>query len=128
MKVFDLMYRYFLRFRYPVSQPEDIAGALGIELSCYLTFDEFVNRLKCPHLRPTRLKKYMPRQQAEEAFQNALRTDKFGYKSLFSYYFNEGWMEFVLQFDEKELLRRIYLQHKYIHEDIGLEISLNELL
>ena len=125
MKAFDLLYRFFLRFRYPVSLPEDVANALGAELSWYLTFDEFVNRLKCPHFRPQKLKKYMPRKQAEEAFNSALKIDRFGQKSLFSYYFNEGWVEFVLQFDDQARLRRIYLQHKYIEDDIGLEIPLN---
>lgn len=125
MKTFDLLYRFFLRFRYPVSLPEDIAGALGVDLSCYLTFEEFVNRLHSPTFRPTRLKKYMPRELAEDAFRSALRIDRFNQKSLFSYYFNEGWMEFVLQFDEHARLRRVYLQHKYIEDDIGLEIALN---
>lgn len=125
MKAFDLLYRFFLRFRYPVSLPEDIASALGIDINCYLTFDEFVSRLQCPNFRPTKLKKYMPRELAEDAFHLALRSDRFGQKSLFSYYFNEGWMEFVLQFDEQSRLRRIYLQHKYIQNDIGLEIPLN---
>jgi hypothetical protein len=125
MRAFDLMYRFFLRFRYPVSVPEDIACALGVDLSCHLTFEEFVNRLQCPNFRPTRLKKYMPRELAEDAFSSALRVDRFGQKSLFSYYFNEGWMEFILQFDEDARLRRIYLQHKCIHDDRGLEIPLN---
>lgn len=126
MRAFDLLYRFFLRFRYPVSLPEDIACALGVDLSCYLTFEEFVERLKCPNFRPTRLKKYMSRQQAEEAFTgSALKIDRFGQKSLFSYYFNEGWMEFVLQFDDQMRLRRVYLQHKHIEEDSGLEIPLN---
>lgn len=124
MRAFDLLYRFFLRFRYPVSLPEDIARALGIELTCYLTFEEFFSRLHNPNFRPTRLKKYMPRELAEDAFSSALRIDRFSQKSLFAYYFNEGWMEFVLQFDEHARLRRVYLQHKYIQDDIGLEIFL----
>lgn len=126
MKAFDLLYRFFLRFRYPVSLPEDVACALGVELSCYLTFEEFVGRLKCPHFRPTRLRKYMPREQAEDAFSSALRIDRFGQKSLFSYYFNEGWMEFVLQFDDQARLRRVYLQHRDIPDDLGIEIPLTQ--
>jgi hypothetical protein len=124
MKAFDLLYRFFLRFRYPVSLPEDVACALGTELSCYLTFDEFVSRLKNPQFRPTRLKKFMPRELAEKAFSSACRIDRFNEKSLFSYYFNEGWMEFVLQFDDQSRLRRIYLQHQRIKEDLGIEIPL----
>jgi len=118
------MYRFFIRWRYPVSLPEDIAEALGLEFTCYLTFDEFVSRLSCPQLRPKSLKKYMPRQQAEDAFSSALRKDTFSQKSLFSYYFNEGWIEFILQFDDQARLRRLYLQHKCIRDDLGLEIHL----
>jgi hypothetical protein len=125
MKAFDLLYRFFLRFRYPVSLPEDIAHALGVDFNCYLTFEEFFNRLHHPNFRPTRLKKYMPRELAEDAFSSALKIDRFNHRSLFAYYFNEGWIEFVLQFDEHARLRRIYLQHKYIIDDIGLEIPLN---
>lgn len=126
MKAFDLLYRFFLRFRYPVSLPEDVATALGVNLNCYLTFEEFVDCLKCPKFRPTKLKKYMSRHQAEEAFNDsALRIDRFGQKSLFSYYFNEGWMEFILHFDDQMRLRRLYLQHKHIQGDVGLEISLH---
>lgn len=125
MKVTGLFNRLFLRFRYPVSLPEDIAHDLGVDLTCHLTFDEFMNRLHCPHFRPTRLKKYMPRELAEDAFSSAFRIDKFGQKSLFAYYFTEGWMGFVLQFDDQSRLRRVYLQHKYIQDDIGLEITLN---
>ncbi|KIC74972.1 hypothetical protein DB41_IB01050 [Neochlamydia sp. TUME1] len=125
MKMFNFIYRILRRFRYPVSLPEDIAHALGVEFSYGLTFEEFVAQLQCPQLRSTRLKKYMPRQQAEEAFKSALRIDRFSQKSLFSYYFNEGWMEFILQFDEQGCLRRVYLQHKYIPEEMGLEILLS---
>ncbi len=125
MRAIDLLYRLFLRFRYPVSLPEDIAHALGVDLSCYLTFEEFVKRLQCPNFRPTRLKKYMPRELAEDAFHSALRADRFRQQSLFAYYFNEGWMEFVLQFDDQACLRRLYLQHKYIQNDSGIEIPLN---
>ena len=124
MKALDYLYRFFLRFRYPVSLPEDIASAFGVELSCYLTFDEFVGRLESPEFRPTRLKKYMPREEAESAFCLACCVDRFNEKSLFSYYFNEGWMEFVLLFDDQGLLRRVYLQHRRIESDLGLEIPL----
>lgn len=125
MKVFDLLRHFFLRFRYPVSLPEEVAEALGIPLSNFVTFEEFVNHLTCPSCRPTRLQKFMPREKAEQAFQGALRKELFRQKSLYSYYFNEGWMEFILQFDDQSRLRRIYLQHRHIEQDQGLEISLS---
>lgn len=126
MKALDLIYRFFLRFRYPVSLPEDVAVALGMPISNYLTFDEFVAQLANPSNHPSRLSKFMPRDQAEAAFENALRKERFLHNTLFSYYFNHGWMEFVLFFDEHSRLRRIYVQHKHIQPEEGIEIHLNK--
>lgn len=114
-----------LRFRYPVSMPEDIAAALGVPLPNALSFTDFVIRLRHPSCLPTRLAKFMPRELAEKAFCNAIRTEKFNEKTLFSYYFSEGWLEFVLQFDRDERLRRIYLMHREINEEDGVEIPLS---
>lgn len=125
MKAWELLSRLIVRFRYPVSLPEDVAQALGIHMSNFLTFEEFVNQLMSPECRPTRLTKFMPRDKAEEAFQGAQRTERFQQNTLISYYFSEGWMEFVLSFDEKSRLRRIYLQHKQICSDKGIEIQLS---
>jgi hypothetical protein len=126
MQVMDHLSRFFLRFRYPVTMPEDIADALGIHLSNYITFDEFIGRLTCPTCRPTRLSRFMPREKAEHLFHTAQRKERFQQNTLFSYYFSEGWMEFVLQFDDQARLRRIYLQHKCIKEEKGIEIPLKK--
>jgi len=126
MKALDIFYRLLLRFRYPVSLPEDVAQALGIQVSNFMSFEEFVKQLVSPDCRPTRLTKFMPREKAEEAFEGAQRTERFKQNTLVSYYFNEGWMEFVLFFDEQSRLRRIYLQHKKIDQDEGIEIHLNK--
>lgn len=123
MKALDHLYKLFLRFRYPVSLPEEVAEALGVNLSKFSSFQEFIEQLF--NCRPTRLTKFMPRKDAEKAFQNALQKDRFQQMSLFSYYFNEGWLEFVLQFDEQSRLRRLYLQHKQISQEEGIEIPLN---
>ena len=64
MKAFDHLCRFFIRFRYPISLPEDIAEALGINLSNYITFDKFVSLLTCPSCKPTKLHKFMPREIA----------------------------------------------------------------
>lgn len=69
----------------------------------------------------------MPREEAEAAFETALRKEKFLHNTLCSYYFNEGWMEFVLQFDEHSRLRRIYIQHKKIEQEEGIEIPLSKI-
>lgn len=126
VKALNIMQRLLLRFRYPVSLPEDIAEALGVHVSNFLTFEEFVNQLASPECRPTKLMKFMPRDKAEDAFQGAQRTERFKQNTLISYYFSEGWMEFVLSFDDHSRLRRIYLQHKQITSDSGVEIHLNK--
>ena len=124
MKAFSFIFRLMLRFRYPVSLPEDVATALGVDVSNHITFEEFVSRITSPACRPTKLTKFMPRDQAEEAFNTACRKERFKQNSLYSYYFTEGWMEFILKFDDQSRLRRVYLQHKHIHEDSGIEITL----
>lgn len=126
MKALDHLYRLFLRLRYPASLPEDIAEALGIRITNFITFNEFVNQLVSPTCRPTRLRKFMSRDQAEQAFHLALRKEQFKHNSLFSFYFNEGWMEFVLFYDDQSRLRRLYLRHKQITEETGIEILLSK--
>lgn len=125
MKAFDWLLHCILRIRYPVSLPEEIATDLGIKASNLLTFEEFVNTLINPASKPQRLMRFMPREVAEAAFQSAQRKEKFSRNSLYSYYFHEGWLEFSLHFDEQSRLRRIYLQHKQLVADHGVEIPLN---
>ena len=123
-RVVDALILFFLRFRYPVSMPEDIAAALGIEVSKFITFKQFVSCLTSPSCCPTKLIRFMSRERAEEAFRSAIRKEHFHQNSLFSYYFNEGWMEFVLHFDDQSRLRRLYIHHKDIQGEEGLEITL----
>lgn len=127
MKGLDYFSRFFLRFRYPVTLPEDIADALGIEVSNFVTFEEFIHRLIEPECCPTKLKKFMPREQAEALFATAQRKEKFRQSTLFSFYFSEGWVEFILEFDAQSRLRRMYLQHRMIQEERGVEIPLARL-
>ncbi len=127
MKAWDSLSRFFLRFRYPISMPEDIGTSLGIQMSNYITFHEFVTKLTSPACKPTKLLKFMPREKAEEAFFGAPLKEKFRNNTLVSYCFNEGWVEFVLHFDDNSKLRRIYLQHKDIKQDCGLEIPLHSM-
>lgn len=124
MGAYDQFCRFFLRFRYPVSLPEDVAQALGLQISNFVTFNQFVHYLSEPTCRPTRLHKFMPREDAEAAFQNAHTKECFVRSSLFSFYFPEGWIEFTLEFDENERLRRLYLNHKHIKFERGIEICL----
>ncbi len=113
-----------IRFRYPVSLPEDVAGSLGIELKNSIEFQKFLS--KCQSQTPTRLSKFMPRMEAERAFHNALRKEKFSSSSLYSFYFNEGWLEFELQFDANSLLRRVYVHHKLITGATELNLMIDE--
>lgn len=116
--------RLIVRFRYPFSLPEEVASSLGMHLTnngC--TFDEFVNSLIHPHFRPANLTKFMSRTEAEDAFQNAVK-ERFKHKTLCSYYFQGGWLEFTLLFDTESRLRRVYLNHKQIQKREGIEIPL----
>lgn len=124
MQAFDNICRFFLRFRYPVSMPEDIALALGFEISNYMPFHEFITYLTSPAFKPARLLKFMPRDRAEEAFLHAQSKEHFKNSSIYSFYFPEGWLEFVLEFDDQSRLRRIYLHHKLIKQERGIEIQL----
>ena len=128
MKAFDWLFYVFHRFRYPLSLPEEIATDLGVKASNFLTFEEFVSCLTNPSCRPSRLERFMARDIAEAVFESAQRKEKFGRSSLFSYYFHEGWLEFNLHFDEQARLRRVYLQHKHIAAELGVEIPLNKLI
>ena len=112
----------FCRFRYPVSMPEDIAD-LGLKISNSLTFQEFIGFLTNPHHSPTKLIRFMPREQAEDMFRLALRKEKFKQNSLFSYHFKGGWVEFFLHFDEQSRLRRLYIRHKDIKQKCEIPIS-----
>lgn len=125
MKALGWLSHFFLRFRYPVALPEDIATDLGVNLSNFLTFEEFVCLLANLSARPRHLSRFMPRQEAEATFQKAQRKEYFSRTTLFSYYFHEGWLEFSLYFDEQSRLRRVYLQHRHLSCEQGVEIPLN---
>jgi hypothetical protein len=123
MSPINFVKQFFIRFRYPCSLPEDVAQDLGLNISNLLTFTEFMDRLTQPKLCPKKLTKFMPREQAEQIFRTALRKECFKQNSLFSYHFNGGWMEFMLQFDEQSRLRRLYIQHKDLKQKHEISIS-----
>ncbi len=117
--------RLFWRFRYPVSLPEEVSKALGIQASNNLRFDEFIALLTSPSCHPTSLSRFMPREEAEVLFKTALKKETFVRESLFSYYFDGAWLEFILHFDSQLLLRRLYVHHQLIHQEGGVEIHLS---
>lgn len=113
------------KLKYPVSSPQEIAHALGIGTQNFSTLQEFVSFLTKADCRPIHLKKFMSRERAESFFQSAVRKESFQKSTLFSYYFNEGWMELALSFDEHSRLRRLYLHHKHLENEKGIEIPLD---
>lgn len=110
MYLLEAFTRLLARFHYPVSLPEDIAKDLGVHLANSLSFDEFLLFLSSPHMRPAKLRKYISRRRAEGAFQSYSRREVFPSCTLYSYYFNRGWVVIALHFDEEEKLRRVYFQ------------------
>jgi len=83
-----------------------------------------MEELKGAECAPTKLSRFMNREKAERHFRSAVRKETFGCFSIFSFYFRQGWMEFVLHFDERSRLRRVYLQHKDIKQPSGKEMPL----
>jgi hypothetical protein len=120
--------RLISRFRYPVSLPEDVAHDLGMQLPNTLPFHAFLQLLASPHQRPANLRKHMSRTMAEAAFASALKKEMFKSSSLFSYYFNKGWLVFALYFDDHSRLRRVYLQCPACEPLEGFDLTLDEEL
>lgn len=123
MKIINMLAYLVVRLRYPVSLPEDIASDLGLDISNSMKFDQLICCLTDPHRRPSKLTRFMPRNEAEDAFRFAKRKERFAHNTLFSYHFKGGWIEFALQFDEKARLRRLYIRHKDLKHKHEIPIS-----
>lgn len=126
MNLLEYLQEMFVRFRYPLSLPRDVGLALGIEVTNSLRFERVLDILLAPTSQPQRLVKYMPREHAEEAFDGAAKMERFLRSTLCSFYFTEGCLEFELQFDEENRLRRLYLHHKRIAHPNGHELVLSQ--
>ncbi|MCH9625371.1 MAG: hypothetical protein S4CHLAM123_05450 [Chlamydiales bacterium] len=126
MHLLESLTRLLSRFRYPVSLPEDVAHDLGMHLPNTLSFKDFIQLLSSPHHRPVKIRKYMPRELAEAMFKSALRKETFKSSSLFSYYFNKGWLVITLHYDEEARLRRAYLQCPACTSIDGFDLPLDE--
>jgi hypothetical protein len=124
MNILEFASNLFVRFRYPVSLPTEVANALGVEITNHVSFPEMLQLLTSPQCKPTKLQRLMPRDKAERAFAGALRKEALGHCTLFSYYFPGGWMAFELHFDDASLLRRVYIHHKQIPHPRGFELPL----
>jgi len=124
MTVIDTLLEVFVRLRYPVSLPADIAQALGIEIKNTIKFKDLMNQITQKDFTPNRLVKFMSKDVAELAFQKAARKEYFCNSTLFSFYFIEGWLEFELHYDESARLRRLYIHHKMISTLESQEIAM----
>lgn len=124
MKISTRFSRLLMRFRYPVALPVDVAEALGIEESCFLSLDTLLNCIKNGEYSPKNIQKYMLREDAEALFSQASCAEHFPRNTLFAFQFNKQWLEFSLQFDEDSRLRRLYLRHPSLPEENGIEIPL----
>lgn len=115
---------FCVRFRHPVSVPQDISLALGVDIPPFASFDNIIRFLTSPPCCPGTLKKYMLRSRAEKFFANARRQDIFAERILFSYYFLRGCIEFDLRFDQEDRLRRVYVNYSGAKTDLGIELPI----
>lgn len=126
MKVWEKLLKLICRFRHQVSLPEDVSAALGVPLSNFSSLPFLLQELSSPYCRPTRLSRFMDRKQAEAAFAMAVKIERFSRHTLCSYYFKNGWLEFILHFDEQHKLRRLYLHHRDLSLQDGVELVLEQ--
>lgn len=121
--VYNAFLKLWARFRYPFSTPEDVAKDIGLPITNLISFPDFMNYLIEPSHRPSNLTRLMSKKDAENVFRSAKRKECFQQNSLFSYYFNGTWLEFILEFDDNSQLRRLYLRHKDLKRAHEISIS-----
>ncbi|MCB1135648.1 MAG: hypothetical protein KDK78_05210 [Chlamydiia bacterium] len=118
--------RFFYRLSNPVSLPEELCSDLGLSLKSS-SFHSLISQLCHPRFRPCHLTKFMPREKAEKTFSGAVHRERFPERTLCSYYFGGGWLEFTLIFDHSDRLRRLYVEHKDLQGGTRIEIPLRLL-
>ena len=122
MKLWSRLTTLVARIWYPVALPEDIAHCFGLKVSNFLPLEELIRILSKSQSYTAFLSRYMPRDIAESVFRQATSIESYGEKTIISYYFIGGWIEYVLQFDREDRLRRVYLSHRATEQ---MEISLS---
>lgn len=110
---------------YPVSNPSQVLAALGIQIKTRLKFRQFLRQIVTRS--PRRLYRRMPRSEAEKVFMTAYKKEIFHHTTLISYCFCQGWLEFVLEFDPRDNLRRLYVQHRLLNSSQSIELELPEM-
>lgn len=109
--------------RYPVSSPHDVLSALGVQEDARdLNFHQFLKKIITR--APKRLCRWMTRDEVEKCFSSAYKKECFHHTTLVSYYFLQGWLEFILEFDQSKSLRRLYVQHPLLNSSQSIELEL----
>ncbi len=113
------------RFKHPYSLPTDIGKDLGLfSLNNYMSFCQLTSFLDSPDCHPTKLCKGMSKKAVINSFKNAYRQEDFSNKSLFCYYFKQGWIQFEVTFDELGGLKSLRFHCNNCHVRGGVEIPL----
>lgn len=118
------LYQLIEHIRYPISHPADVLRALGIQPRKSFNFRQFLQHVVTQS--PRTLYRRMLRTDAEKIFKTAYKKEVFHHTTIISYCFCQGWLEFILEFDTKDLLRRLYVQHRLLNSAHSLELELPE--
>lgn len=113
----------FSLLRYPISAPQDVLLALGMESDFSdLDFHHFLKKIVTRI--PRRVYRDMSRDEAERSFSTAYKKEVFHTTTHASYCFIQGWLEFVLEFDKNRHLRRLYVHHSLLSGAQSIELEL----
>lgn len=109
--------------RYPVSSPNDVLLALGMESDLSdVVFNQFIKKIVTRV--PRRIYRDMTREEAERCFATAYKKEVFHTTTHASFCFFQGWLEFVLEFDRSRHLRRLYVHHPLLSSSQSVELEL----
>ncbi len=124
-QIYNAITHMKVRMRYPYALPSDIGTSLGQSIDDSITFPLLLKILSNLQ-EPRSLARFMNRDRAEKSFILATRCERFTTSTLYSFRFNEGWIEFELHFDEEDKLRRLFILHKEIVSCDRIEIPLSK--
>jgi hypothetical protein len=125
-KFFHTLGRLVKRFQHPRSWVKDVADDLGVQLPPDVSLEAMLLHLQGKDFRPRSLFLSMPRRRAEEAFQKALKKEVYESCSLFSYYFDPGWLVMALYFDQFQHLSKVFVSCPAEFQCKGFSILLDK--
>lgn len=126
MRWWEVIFSCLARIRYSGTPHTEIALALGIVPPQTLCVRKFVKQVARRCELSQTLYRFMGKKEAEKQFDNALIKEHFKNFSLFSYKFPGGWLQFALKYDTEHKLRRLYIHHKFLPQQEGIEVTLIE--